>query len=473
MGTKIINLPSVNKILEDAYFPISQDITGGNRDTYKVTAKQIATYIGQATSTATVNEVSLSSSDSSILVTGSPITTKGVIDVKINSVTLDKLDDGGAQNGYVLTYDSILQKWNPIPSSNTGVTADSVQIGTVLWFAASSAPIGYLECDGSSKRISDYTELAQIVGTTYGALINGGTEFILPDLRGEFIRGWAHGKSGVNTGRNFGSKETDTTANPKNTTLQRLNSDGTLTSLQAGTSNPSHAGFARVVKDGSENFTVGSTVNATINELDIVQVVGGDPETRPQNVALLPCIKALKTVQGTTSLLNFIPKPTSPIDGNLLMYQNSTSSWVASSINSTSSQQPIIYTQTGTLLASFTTNGVWFSLKSLMPNPWSYYFGFTPNRVNLLFFAGQKVLEYTVGEKIPTTSILYTNQVSRAKLADIGSDYYVYKRGFATSNNNHVTTSIDITLNSDSDVYFRTYQDGGVGTTYICIGNNL
>jgi hypothetical protein len=340
MGTKIIQLPPTNEVLGDGYIPISQDPTGSNRVTYKVTAQQIATYIGATTSSGTVNNVAVECTDGSLAVAGSPITTRGIINVSVNSITLDKINSGGATNGQVLTYDGIVNQWKPIDSSNTGVTADSVQIGTVLWFAASSAPLGYLECNGSSKKISDYPELAVVLGTTYGNLINGGTEFILPDLRGEFIRGWSHGKAGVDTGRIFGSWQKGTIVGHDNT--------------------PSNYGVVGVVYTGGDvvqtislpavglddyniadypNIQLGSILatGATTSLPQFASNAGSSGTTRPRNVALLPCIKAIKTVTATSTLLNFIEKPSGPLNNDVLYYNQSTSTWLATSFNAVQS----------------------------------------------------------------------------------------------------------------------------------------
>lgn len=309
MGTKIIELPVTSAVLGDGYIPISQDATGSNRNTYKVTAQQIANYVGATTSSGTVNNVAVECADGSLAVTGSPITIKGVINVSVNSVTLDKINSGGATNGQVLTYDGIVNQWKPIDSSNTGVTADSVQIGTVLWFAASSAPLGYLECNGSSKRISDYPQLAVLLGTTYGALLNGGTEFILPDLRGEFIRGWDNGRA-ANTGRVFGSNE-----------------EGSAMVTHVGQTAGGAMAIGGANFDSTQAYTTANVqIAGTLTNFSGNRLVG----SRPRNVALLPCIKALKTVTTTSSLLNFIEKPISPTNGEILTYNQSTSTWVAS-----------------------------------------------------------------------------------------------------------------------------------------------
>ena len=70
-----------------------------------------------------------------------------------------------------------------------------VPAGTVHTFAgtAGSIPSGYLLCDGGAINRSVYCNLFDAIGTTYG-VGNGTTTFNLPDLRGEFIRGFDGGR---------------------------------------------------------------------------------------------------------------------------------------------------------------------------------------------------------------------------------------------------------------------------------------
>ena len=103
-----------------------------------------------------------------------------------------------------------------------------------------------------------------IIGTTYGSG-DGSTTFNLPDLRGEFIRGWDAGR-GVDSGRTFGSFEADAFA--------------------------SHHHTWNFYQGGWNTGTTGNTCVAN-NQGTIdrnTSDVGGT-ETRPRNVALLPCIK--------------------------------------------------------------------------------------------------------------------------------------------------------------------------------------
>lgn len=63
--------------------------------------------------------------------------------------------------------------------------------GTVIAFAGnpSSAPSGYLLCNGAAVSRTTYAKLFEAIGTTYGTG-NGSTTFNLPDLTGRFIQGY-------------------------------------------------------------------------------------------------------------------------------------------------------------------------------------------------------------------------------------------------------------------------------------------
>ena len=77
-----------------------------------------------------------------------------------------------------------------------------MQAGMILYTAASSAPTGFLKADGSVLNRVDYPDLFTAIGTFYGEG-DGQTTFKLPDLRGEWVRGWDNGR-GVDEGRGFG-----------------------------------------------------------------------------------------------------------------------------------------------------------------------------------------------------------------------------------------------------------------------------
>jgi len=65
--------------------------------------------------------------------------------------------------------------------------------GTIIAWPTGSLPAGYLECDGASLDRTTYDVLFAVLGTTYG--FADATHFYLPDYRGRFLRGWAHGQT--------------------------------------------------------------------------------------------------------------------------------------------------------------------------------------------------------------------------------------------------------------------------------------
>ena len=60
--------------------------------------------------------------------------------------------------------------------------------GSVIPYAGTSAPTGFLFCDGSAVSRSTYAALFAVIGTTYGAG-DGSSTFALPDLRGRVVAG--------------------------------------------------------------------------------------------------------------------------------------------------------------------------------------------------------------------------------------------------------------------------------------------
>jgi microcystin-dependent protein len=60
--------------------------------------------------------------------------------------------------------------------------------GSVMMYAGSSAPTGYLLCDGSAVSRTTYSALFTVIGSTYGSG-DGSTTFNLPNTQGVFVRG--------------------------------------------------------------------------------------------------------------------------------------------------------------------------------------------------------------------------------------------------------------------------------------------
>jgi microcystin-dependent protein len=73
-------------------------------------------------------------------------------------------------------------------SSALGAPVGAIPAGSVIPYAGSTAPAGWLLCFGQNVSRTDYGALFAAIGTTYGSG-DGSTTFALPDLRGRVIAG--------------------------------------------------------------------------------------------------------------------------------------------------------------------------------------------------------------------------------------------------------------------------------------------
>lgn len=86
--------------------------------------------------------------------------------------------------------------WNRTGAQQGGA---SIQTGVVLAFCGSTAPDGYVECNGDAVSRLNFATLFAVIGTTYGAG-DGSTTFNVPDFRARDIRGAGGGISQGQTG---------------------------------------------------------------------------------------------------------------------------------------------------------------------------------------------------------------------------------------------------------------------------------
>jgi len=164
-------------------------------------------------------------------------------------------------------------------ASARGVLGAQVEPGAILFVGRNTPPSGWLKANGAAVSRTAYAALYQAIGTTFGAG-DGATTFNLPDLRGQFLRGWDDGR-GIDSGRVFGSSQSDA--------LQNIT--GIAVGLWTATPPGNDTGaFARTVS-GSSNRpgTLGDTTYDI--SFDASRIVRTATETRPSNVALLACIK--------------------------------------------------------------------------------------------------------------------------------------------------------------------------------------
>jgi microcystin-dependent protein len=160
-----------------------------------------------------------------------------------------------------------------------GVDGEGLIAGVIIAWPTETVPSGYLECDGSSLLRASYTDLFAVLSDDYGAADE--THFNLPDYRGRFLRGWAHGQTTdpdrasrtapgatgatITTGDHVGTEQADEFKSHTHTITPTLYQPGT----------------------GYVHYDTGSTF---VNAATSINATGGN-ETRPINTNVMYCIK--------------------------------------------------------------------------------------------------------------------------------------------------------------------------------------
>lgn len=155
-------------------------------------------------------------------------------------------------------------------AGDTGPMGPGIDPGVIAYFGMAAAPSGWLAADGSTVSRTTYDDLFAAIGTTFG-VGDGSTTFVLPDLRGEFIRGLDGGR-GVDTGRTLGSTQAEDLAAHTHGFTQYQGSGGSVSDAVAKLEQAGAGGDDQLAK----TFTTAAS---------------GGTETRPRNLALLACIK--------------------------------------------------------------------------------------------------------------------------------------------------------------------------------------
>lgn len=173
------------------------------------------------------------------------------------------------------------REWFGLVGKRLGSVQSALPSGMIAPFALTTAPAGWLYCDGSAVSRSSYASLYAAVGDAFGAG-DGSTTFNLPDFRGRFLRGQDDGAgtdpdagsrtamaSGGNTGDNVGSVQADELKSHTHTTAKAL--DGS------------------VLGPGPSSYMVPSPTGTTNS--DWVSTASGGNETRPVNAGVRYYIK--------------------------------------------------------------------------------------------------------------------------------------------------------------------------------------
>lgn len=181
----------------------------------------------------------------------------------VNQTGLDCLDDATPAN----IQNVMSQVW-PSPT------------GSILAFAGSAAPTGYLLCDGSSVLRATYANLFAIIGTTYGTV--DGTHFNLPNTQGIFLRGaGSQTISAITYSATRGTAQNDTTK-PNGLAVASHVTGITLQGFNGGTTG---SGQPLTGNNG------GTPSNPAVTDGGHIHALTGDAETRPANLGINYIIK--------------------------------------------------------------------------------------------------------------------------------------------------------------------------------------
>tara|TARA_R100000458_G_C8245511_1_gene223544 strand:- start:32 stop:937 length:906 start_codon:yes stop_codon:yes gene_type:complete len=166
-------------------------------------------------------------------------------------------------------------------SGSTWEQLGGAPTGAVFAMAHSTVPSGYLECNGAAVSRSTYANLFSVLSTTYGTG-DGSSTFNLPDLRGEFIRGWDNSR-GIDSGRAIASYQAD-----ENKAHTHSVTDPGHTHTWVRQDSQNDANYRPW--PASNNDCVASTQN-TGSSTTGISIASSGSESRPRNYAMMYVIK--------------------------------------------------------------------------------------------------------------------------------------------------------------------------------------
>ena len=184
---------------------------------------------------------------------------------------------------------------------------EGVPTGSVFAMAVVSVPTGYLECNGAAVSRTTYSALFAVIGTAYGAG-NGSSTFNLPDLRGEFIRGFDNGR-GVDSGRSVATSQggqnashnhsisvSGTTSNPTPTLtgdVRRISEGFLAQGTTSGVFTKTSDGTNNITGSSSPSSVGGFSMDASHDHTFSASGTSGSQgsEARPRNIAMMYIIK--------------------------------------------------------------------------------------------------------------------------------------------------------------------------------------
>lgn len=185
--------------------------------------------------------------------------------------------------------------------------------GTVHSFAGSSAPTGWLLCDGTAVSRTTYAKLFAVISTTFGSG-DGSTTFNLPNTAGAFLRSSGSQVVSAKTfdGSTVGTKLGHATAVNGLTASTSCTPSATVntTSLAHTHSLTDFYGQTAGQDYGSDTFPSAQNTNSTANQADTTgSALGNHTHTATYSVSHVTTITSSDTETAPAAIsLNFIIK---------------------------------------------------------------------------------------------------------------------------------------------------------------------
>lgn len=224
IGTGCFQFSGTGTWITNALFPVSVD-SGVKGTCHYATTSNATVSIGFLSYNSALSVIAVSPAQNYFLLNGANISNASLIQAS------GTVRGEGISNSNIPTGTRYIQPVINITANSSVVYIDafilthfldnSIPAGVINSFAGTTAPQGYLLCDGSQVSRTTYSSLYSAIGNAYGAG-NGSSTFHLPDLRGRFLRGVdgvagrdpdsasrIASNAGGNTGNNLGSAQLD------------------------------------------------------------------------------------------------------------------------------------------------------------------------------------------------------------------------------------------------------------------------
>lgn len=173
---------------------------------------------------------------------------------------------------------------------------EGVPTGSVFCLAVNTVPTGYVKCNGASySRTGTYAALFAVIGTTYGSV--DGNHFNVPDLRGEFVRGFDDGR-GVDSGRSINDPQGGENAQHNHAASSSV-SESSHTHNMRGLALNGGSGSVAITLGSGQSYQIGysnsissRTSGSATTGLSVSTTTSNQgSEARPRNIAMLYIIK--------------------------------------------------------------------------------------------------------------------------------------------------------------------------------------